>query len=137
MGFSALAYIFVPKLLTVTKLYNAAPGCTNLRSTPLTKLDFDSDIAVIYFRYEKVARLGEARKDRIEQAIFDVLGVDFEVIITCNENDAYNNVDDELIEGDNLETITLKKLEQAKKNLLPNQSIIGRGWIELLNPSRD
>lgn len=95
----------------------------------LLKLDFNTREAIIFVRFKTWIPRLEDKKDKIRQAIFDTVGVDFEITITSE------NITP--IEDNSTEERLLEKIQLTRKALAPNQSLIGRGWLGLINPQKD
>ncbi len=90
----------------------------------LVDVDFDNQTIIISFPCEAFVKLASSEKNVISDAIFRIIEVDFKVLIILGDK-----ADDD---DDKSDDILLSKLERFRKNLLPNQSIICKGWISYL-----
>ncbi|NES64095.1 MAG: hypothetical protein F6K24_01935 [Okeania sp. SIO2D1] len=95
----------------------------------LLKLDFNAREAIIFVRFKTWIPRIEDRKDKIKQAIFDTVGVDFEVTITSE------NITP--IEDNSREERLLEQIQLTRRKLPPNQFLIGRGWLPIINAQED
>ncbi|NES88857.1 MULTISPECIES: hypothetical protein [unclassified Okeania] len=92
----------------------------------LVHVDFNNQSIVISFPSEALAEIARSKKYVISDAIYILIELDFEVSIVTAVTD--NKSDDD----DKFTNILLTKLENIRKSLLPNQSIICRGWLDFL-----
>jgi len=97
----------------------------------LIQLNIPSKTAIINLKYPTIFLLAKKKKDNIKQAFFYLFGMDFKLTLTCGQIPNITNDSDDLTEE-----AFLNKLQQIRQQLPPNQTLIGKGWFNILFPER-